>query len=241
MILVKVENIQKSYGDKKILKNISLELETGKMIALLGPNGSGKSTLFRCLSGLAQIDNGKINVNSNKITKKNGIIYVFDEPILYETLTAEEHLRFVMDINKISNSRQEINEALEKFDLLAYRDKKILDYSLGMKKRVQLMCAMITNPTVILLDEYVSGLDPISLKKVQEILQEYVLQGNTILLATHIIDVAERFCDSVYFIQDGEITQNHQKMKNIKNKYTSLEEYYFKMAAKSEVFTSNEV
>ena len=232
MILVKVENIEKKYGDRRILKNISLELEMGKIIALLGPNGSGKSTLFRCLSGLSQIDHGKINVNADKITKQNGIIYVFDEPILYETLTAEEHLRFIMDINKISSSRQEINEALEKFDLLACRDKIILDYSLGMKKRVQLMCAMITSPTVILLDEYISGLDPISLKRVQEILREYVLQGNTVLLATHIIDVAERFCDSVYFIQDGEIAQTHQEMKDIKHKYNSLEEYYFKMAAK---------
>lgn len=220
-----IHNLSKKIGEKTILKNIDLELKGGKMIALLGPNGAGKSTLFRCISGLAQIDAGEILIDANNPEKD--AVYVFEQPVLYENLTAREHLRFVKDVNDLKETEEEW--WIERFGIAEFADKKIMDCSLGMKKRIQLMCAMVIKPSILLLDEYVSGLDPVSLKIIQEILREYAQKGNMILLATHILSVAESVCDAVIFMQDGEVVQQVENMNWLKNKYSSLEDYYFAM------------
>lgn len=231
-MLLKIDKLCKSYGKKNVLKDVSFEVEEGQMVALLGVNGAGKTTLFRCLSRLALIDSGSIQVDSNKIKRKQDILYVFDEPVLYETLTGEEQLRFVLDINDIKLEKKEIDELIEKFQITSFRNKKIEEYSLGMKKKVQLMCAIAIKPKILLLDEYVSGLDPISLKQVENILKEYVAAGNTVILSTHILDIAERLCEYVLFMQDGIVGDTIMDINVVKNKYDSLEEYYFAMANK---------
>lgn len=231
-MLLKINDLCKSYGEKNVLKDVSFEILEGQMVALLGVNGAGKTTLFRCLSGLALIDSGSIQIDRDKIVRKQDILYVFDEPVLYETLTGEEQLKFVLDINDIKFNKNEIDELIEKFQITSFRNKKIEGYSLGMKKKVQLMCAMAIKPKILLLDEYVSGLDPISLKQVEKILKEYVCEGNTVILSTHILDIAERLCESVLFMQDGIVDNRIVNIKEIKNKYESLEEYYFAIANK---------
>ena len=231
-MLLKIDKLCKSYGKKNVLKDVSFEVEEGQMVALLGVNGAGKTTLFRCLSRLALIDSGSIQVDSNKIKRKQDILYVFDEPVLYETLTGEEQLRFVLDINDIKLEKKEMEELIEKFQITSFRNKKIEEYSLGMKKKVQLMCAIAIKPKILLLDEYVSGLDPISLKQVENILKEYVAAGNTVILSTHILDIAERLCEYVLFMQDGIVGDTIMDINVVKNKYDSLEEYYFTMANK---------
>lgn len=225
MTWMRIQKLSKKIGKKTILKDLSFELKGGKIIAILGQNGAGKSTLFRCISGLAQIDSGEILLDSDSLGKE--VVYVFEHPVLYENLTAREHLRFVIDINELKDVEEEL--WIEHFGITEFVDKKIMDCSLGMKKRIQLMCAMVMNPPVLLLDEYVSGLDPVSLKMIQRILREYADKGNMILIATHILSVAESVCDAVIFMQDGEVLQQVENMKCLKNKYSSLEDYYFAM------------
>lgn len=224
-----IQNLSKKIGEKVVLKNITIELNGGKITAILGPNGAGKSTLFRCISGLAQIDMGEILVDADNLGKD--VVYVFEQPVLYENLTAREHLRFVLDINNLKDIEEDL--WIRHFGIVEFADKKIMDCSLGMKKRIQLMCAMVIKPSILLLDEYVSGLDPVSLKIIQKILREYAQNGNMILLATHILSVAESVCDSVIFMQDGEVLQQMENMDYLKNKYSSLEDYYFAMVKKT--------
>ena len=228
MIGVNIQNLSKKIEKHTILKNISLKLNGGKIIAILGPNGAGKSTLFRCMSGLAQFDTGKIIINTNSMGKDT--VYVFEHPVLYENLTAREHLKLIIDINGLKGIEEKM--CMEHFKVVEFSDKKIMDCSLGMRKRIQLMCAMVVKPSILLLDEYVSGLDPVSLKITQKILREYAQKGSLILLATHILSIAESMCDDVIFMQDGEVLQQVENMNWIKNKYNSLEDYYFDMVKK---------
>lgn len=226
--MIQVKNLNKSYGKKKVLKDMSFSIPQRRIVALLGPNGSGKTTLFKCLSGITDIDSGEIVVDTDIIDEVHGIKYVMDYPVLYESLTGTEHVKFVLDINKIKAERKEIDRLYDLLQVREFCDQRISEYSLGMKKRIQLLGVILTKPKLLLLDEFISGLDPISLKCVEILLNDYVKEGNTVVLSTHILEIAERICKDVIFIQDGTIIQE-VSIKTISKKYNSIEQYYFHM------------
>ena len=227
--MIQVKNLNKSYGKKKVLKDMSFSIPQRRSVALLGPNGSGKTTLFKCLSGITDIDSGEIVVDTDIIDEVHGIKYVMDYPVLYESLTGTEHVKFVLDINKIKAERKEIDRLYDLLQVREFCDQRISEYSLGMKKRIQLLGVILTKPKLLLLDEFISGLDPISLKCVEILLNDYVKEGNTVVLSTHILEIAERICKDVIFIQDGTIIQEVSSIKTISKKYNSIEQYYFHM------------
>lgn len=228
-MMIQVKNLNKSYDKKKVLKEMSFSIPQRRIVALLGPNGSGKTTLFKCLSGITDIDSGEIVVDTDIIDEVHGIKYVMDYPVLYESLTGTEHVKFVLDINKIKAERKEIDRLYDLLQVREFCDQRISEYSLGMKKRIQLLGVILTKPKLLLLDEFISGLDPISLKCVEILLNDYVKEGNTVVLSTHILEIAERICKDVIFIQDGTIIQEVSSIKTISKKYNSIEQYYFHM------------
>lgn len=222
-LTMKVDKVNKSIDGKHILKDISFELYNGKITALLGPNGSGKTTTLKVISGLISADSGKI------IANKDDIMLVFDEPILYEELTGIEHIKFIRDLQGINISDNDLEKYIKTFQLTDFINNLICTYSLGTKKKLQLLCSLLKKPKILLLDEYISGLDPITLYNVKEILKHYAALGNSILLSTHMLDVAEKFCDDIIMIQDGRIIGNKPvDMKKIVEKYSSLEEFFIK-------------
>lgn len=222
-LTMKVDKVNKSIDGKHILKDISFELYNGKITALLGPNGSGKTTTLKVISGLISADSGKI------IANKDDIMLVFDEPILYEELTGIEHIKFIRDLQGINISDNDLEKYIKTFQLTDFINNLICTYSLGTKKKLQLLCSLLKKPKILLLDEYISGLDPITLYNVKEILKHYAALGNSILLSTHMLDVAEKFCDDIIMIQDGRIIGNKSvDMKKIVEKYSSLEEFFIK-------------
>lgn len=227
--LLEIKNINKTIQNKTILKNLSFKLLKGHITALLGPNGSGKTTTLKILSKLIGYDSGILEFDDslNHINKK--VMLVFDEPILYEELTGIEHLNFNMELYNIKLTETEKKEYMQMFQLEQYMHDEIYTYSLGTRKKLQLLCTLINNPPILLLDEYISGLDPISLYNIKNILKQYALKGNSILLATHMLDVAEKFCDDAIIISNGSIVNNDLlSIHDIKEKYSSLEDYFLK-------------
>lgn len=226
---VEVKNINKTIYGKKILDDISFDLNSGSITVLLGPNGSGKTTLLKTLSNLISIDSGNITFNSKLENNCKETMMVFDEPILYDELTGIEHINFNMDLYNIKLTNSEVGNYIKLFQLEKYINKCIYTYSLGTKKKLQLLCTLINKPKILLLDEYISGLDPITLYNIKNILKSYASEGNTILLTTHMLDIAEKMCDFVILINNGNIYDNDSiSIKDIKTKYSTLENYYIK-------------
>lgn len=228
-IALEIKNVNKTINEKPILNDISFRLIKGHVTALLGPNGSGKTTLLKILSNLIKYDSGNVLLNCGLKSSTKDIMLVFDEPILYEELTGIEHLNFNIELYNISLTEDEKNYYIKLFQLEKFIENMISTYSLGTKKKLQLLCTIINNPKILLLDEYISGLDPLSLYNIKNILKDYTSKGNTILLATHMLDVAEKFCDDVIMINNGHVVNDAiLSIDELKQKYSSLEEFYIK-------------
>lgn len=233
MEYIKVAGLKLDINSKPILNNIDFTLEKGKIVVLLGPNGSGKTTLLKALNGLIKIKEGQITDNKKQVDFLNKSILVFDEPVLYEELTGMEHIRFIMELNSYDYKKQkeQISYMIQQFELKPYMNKLIGTYSLGTKKKIQFLCALLCKSDIILMDEYISGLDPQILYSVKKIMREYVKEGHTILLSTHMLDMAEKFCDDVILINEGRVVSNGtESIGNILGQYGSLEKYYITKA-----------
>lgn len=234
---IKVAGLKLDINGKQILNDIDFTLEKGKIVVLLGPNGSGKTTLLKALNGLIKIKEGQITDGKKRVDFLNKSVLVFDEPVLYEELTGMEHIRFVMELNSCDYRKQkeQISYMIQQFELKPYMDKLISTYSLGTKKKMQFLCALLCKSDIILMDEYISGLDPQILYSVKKIMREYVNKGHTILLSTHMLDMAERFCDDVILINEGKVVSNGtESIENILRRYGSLEKYYITKALPSQ-------
>lgn len=233
MEYIKVAGLKLDINSKPILNNIDFTLEKGKIVVLLGPNGSGKTTLLKALNGLIKIKEGQITDNKKQVDFLNKSILVFDEPVLYEELTGMEHIHFIMELNSCDYKKQkeQISYMIQQFELKPYMNKLIGTYSLGTKKKIQFLCALLCKSDIILMDEYISGLDPQILYSVKKIMREYVKEGHTILLSTHMLDMAEKFCDDVILINEGRVVSNGtESIGNILGQYGSLEKYYITKA-----------
>lgn len=232
-VAIELNNINKSINEKRILNNISFKLFNNKITALLGPNGSGKTTTMKILSKLIEYDSGSVIINKELKYNHNNIMLVFDEPILYEELTGSEHLNFNIELFNIKITEEKKNEYINLFKIEEFMDTEIYKYSLGTKKKLQLLCTLINKPKILLLDEYISGLDPLSLYNIKIILRNYAEQGNSILLATHMLEVAEKFCDDAIMINEGMVVnEGVTNIEEIKSKFGSLENFYIKSLKK---------
>lgn len=225
--LMKFKDVSKTFEQKKILKNVSFEIPRGKIIAFLGQNGAGKTTTLKIASGLLSFDHGEVLIENHPIEdSKKEVMFIPDYPFLYEELTGVEYIQFILDLFDLKTSKEEINHLIEKYDLQKEIEKKISNLSLGNKKKVTLLTSLLNQPKLLLLDEFVSGIDPINMKKIKSILLEYVQQGNSILMSTHQLEVAQSFCDSIILINDGEIIEKDIDVSSILKNGNNLEDYF---------------
>lgn len=230
--IIKIEGLDLTINDNHILKNISCQLESGKIVVMLGPNGSGKTTFLKTISGLYKKNGGDLIVNGKVETQLGDVAMVFDEPVLYEELTGNEHIKFIYElshgISKLTD--EEIKSLVDVLELNDYMGKLISTYSLGTKKKLQFLCALVNKPKILLMDEYISGLDPQVLYVVKKVMKNYVDNDNFIILSTHMLDMAEKFCDEVMLVKEGCIIGNGVvEIRDILNEYKNLENYYIKM------------
>ncbi len=205
--MIKVENLQFSYTKKPFIKNLNFNVRDGEIFGFLGPSGAGKSTLQKILIGLLPNYKGSVYVNGIEIKKHSKEFYEnigidFEFPSLYEKLTARENLEFFSSLYK---NKKDLNPLLDSVGLLIDADKKVSDFSKGMKSRLNFIKALIHDPTILFLDEPTSGLDPSNARIMKDIILEQKAKGKTILLTTHNMFDATELCDRVSFIVDGEI------------------------------------
>jgi ABC-2 type transport system ATP-binding protein len=192
--------------------SIDLTIARGEFYALLGPNGAGKTTTLRMISGLLLPDQGTIEVfGVNAVTQprqaKQLIAWLPDEPLLYDKLTTAEYLEFIAGLWGMEARRAEHNaeELLRRLDLWQHRDERCEGFSRGMKQKAALAGALLHEPQLLILDEPLTGLDATIAREVKDLLLERARGGCTIILTTHIMEVAERLVDRIGIIQSGRI------------------------------------
>jgi len=206
--MIKVENLAFSYNKQPFLENINFEVDRGEIFGFLGPSGAGKSTLQKILtglitaySGIAVIDGVESKLHKDTFYENIGVDFEFSS--MYEKLTARQNLKFFGSL--YSGKLRDTEDLLRKVGLSQDADKKVSDYSKGMKSRLNFIKALLHDPDILFLDEPTSGLDPSSSRDMKDIILEEKAKGKTIILTTHnMLDAAE-LCDRVAFIVDGKI------------------------------------
>lgn len=203
---LKLDGLQKSFGSKAVLKNVTYTFEQGKIYGLLGRNGSGKTTLFNCLSGELPFEGGtaELLTGDSRQLSDTDIGYVFATPVLPEFLTGYEFIKFIMEINKISGGKT----ADEYFELVKLapedRGRLIKDYSHGMKNKLQMLCFIITKPPVLLLDEPLTSFDVVVALEMKKLLRD-IKKDHILIFSTHILQLATDLCDEIVVLHQGEL------------------------------------
>lgn len=209
--IIEVSGLQHKYGDFQAIQDLSFDVRQGEVFGLLGPNGAGKTTTVRLLNGMFEASGGRISVMGidpmkagEKIREKAGVLT--ETPALYERLTARQNLRFFGVLAGMSDKEIEkrTSELLEMFDLSKRADDRTGTFSKGMKQRLALSRAWLTNPKLLFLDEPTSGLDPEAAVQVRELIADVrQKEGTTVLICTHNLDEAQRLCDRLLIMRQG--------------------------------------
>ena len=206
--MIKVQNLSYSYTKKPFIENMNFSVEKGEIFGFLGPSGAGKSTLQKILIGMQKNYRGSVVVNGEECKKHSGEFYEnigvdFEFSTMYDKLTARENLRFFASLYE--KEHRPIDELLNKVGLLNDADKRVSEYSKGMKARLNFIKALLHDPVLLCLDEPTSGLDPTNNRIMKDLILEEKAKGKTILLTTHNMQDATELCDRVAFIVNGRI------------------------------------
>lgn len=203
-MIVVIEQLDYAYKKKKVLNGLQLKIENPGIYGLVAPNGSGKTTLMSVMANLFSPQKGSIEIlgmnhTDKKLFKK--ISYLQDNSVLYDYLSAYQHLTFVCDIHSISKSK--MDSVIERFEMTSYVHDKVGGYSMGMKQRLLLAIAILPDPDLLLLDEPLNGLDPTSTIIVRETLQQLAKEGKTMLVSSHNLTELDRVTDTIFFLVEG--------------------------------------
>ena len=239
--MITVHDLSFSYTSRPFIENTSFAVSIGEIFGFLGPSGAGKSTLQKLLTGLLTSYTGSVVVNGEEAGRHGKGFYEnigvdFEFPSLYEKLTARENLRFFASLYQTHGDGDELLAAV---GLLAEANKKVSDYSKGMKTRLNFIKAMLHDPQLLFLDEPTSGLDPSNARIVKDIILQEKARGKTIILTTHNMYDATELCDRVAFIVDGKIMAIDTPRNLIRQRSTfSLIYTYLDQGRETEVKTS---
>ncbi len=214
--ILELKNVSKSFGKRKIIDDISLEVKEGEILGFLGPNGSGKTTTIKMILRLIDMDSGEIKVNGfdNKKQFENAmecIGAIVENPDMYKYMSALDNLKLHARIRNISTRR--INEVIELVGLKGRENDKVGKYSLGMKQRLGLALTLLHKPKILILDEPTNGLDPAGIKQLRDILKEIAHKKCVaVFVSSHILSEMQLMCDRVAVIDNGKVVKI-QKVK----------------------------
>lgn len=208
---IHVDDVYKSFGTHHVLNGVDFRVEAGETVALLGHNGAGKTTLLRIMLGLLDVDSGNVNVFGQNplfvgenIRKISGVLS--EDTGLYESLTVYDNLKFFAEIYGCSQTFYEkrIEELLKKFDIIETKNQIIKNFSMGMKKKVAIIRTILHNPKLVLFDEPVNSLDPVSINMLHDIMREMKKEYNTtFVITTHNLDEVMKICDKIVIVKGG--------------------------------------
>lgn len=232
-----VKNLTKQYEERQIVKGISFEVQEGEIIGLIGANGAGKSTSIRMITGLEKADAGEVIYQNHPIEKnyrqyQHDIGVVPQEIAIYQDMNAYDNVKFFCSLYGYDRkeTRQRVEEALRFVGLWEHRREISKKYSGGMKRRLNIACAIAHSPQLLIMDEPTVGIDPQSRNHIMETIRRLQRRGTTVIYVSHYMEEIETLCDRIIFMEKGEIVENCSK-EELKEKYraegrNSLEEIF---------------
>ena len=245
--MIEFRDVTKDYDGKLALNHLNLTLESGEIVGLIGHNGAGKSTTIKSLVSVINPTQGQIFVDgkelsSNRLEIKKKIGYVADSPDLFLRLTANEFWELVATSYDMTTAEVEarLGELLAIFDFASHRYEVIESFSHGMRQKVFVIGALLSDPDIWVLDEPLTGLDPQAAFDLKQMMREHANKGNTVLFSTHVLEVAEQLCDKFAILKKGELIF-YGTVEDLKAQHPdqSLETIYLGLAGRREEVSSD--
>ena len=236
---IQISNISKSFGKEIVLENISLDAHSGEILCLLGPSGAGKTTLIRLIIGAIKSDSGTITVEGEIMPNMASIKYIGYMPqsdAVYNDISGYDNLSFFGSLHGLKNKQltQRVEEILDLTNLTKDKDKRVSNYSGGMKKRLSLGIALLHDPEILILDEPTVGIDPVLRKTIWDEFDALCKVGKTIIISTHVMEEAEK-CQKAALLYGGHlITMDTVESLKAKTNTGNLEELFFKAQKEGE-------
>ena len=210
--MIDFQSLHKSYGTFDAVQPLTLTVQRGEVFGFLGPNGAGKTTTIRMLMGILVPSSGRVTIggldcHSQRAQVQQRTGYLPDNPVFYDYLRGREILQFVAEMHGLPRREAALRaeQSLQDWGLAEASDEFAVNYSMGMKKKLGLACALMHEPEVLILDEPINGLDPRAAREVQDRLKAIAGQGRTIFVSTHLLDMAERLCTRIGIIDRGRL------------------------------------
>ena len=220
-MVLELKNIEKSFGDKKVLTGVSFKAEGGKAFGLLGRNGAGKTTSIRILMNVFPANSGEVLIDGQPIDyNKIGIGYLPEERGLYPKKIIIDQLTYFAELKGMSHKAavQSIDYWLKRLGMTEYRNKKLETLSKGNQQKIQLITALAHDPDIVILDEPFSGLDPVNAMLLKDVVKEQIAKGKIVLFSSHQMSYIEEFCDSIAILNNG-VVALHGDLHDIKRDY----------------------
>ena len=242
-VVIGAHELGKKYGHVVAVDGLDLQVKKGEVFGFLGPNGAGKTTTIKMLMGMLAPSSGKAEIGgmdcfADRVAVKRIVGFLPDVPVFYDYLRGREILRFIGQMHGIERVELERkqNELLERLGLSEASEEYAINYSMGMKKKLGLACALVHDPPVLILDEPTNGLDPRASRQIQELIRESAAVGRTIFLSTHLLHMAEQLCHRVGIIDRGKLAAvgTSSELQGKLAPGGTLEEVFFKVTEDEE-------
>ncbi len=208
--MIEAHGLHKVYGDLAAVQDLSFRVLPGEVVGLVGPNGAGKTTTLHCLAGITIPTRGRIHVAGHDlavdpVAAKAALAFVPDEPHLFEYLTVEEHLRFVARLYRVPEVDRRVPLVLREMELDDRHGALPEELSRGMKQKLAIACALIHDPKALLLDEPLTGLDPVGIRRMKATILNHARAGAAVLLSSHLLHLVEEICTRVLIMRRGRV------------------------------------
>ena len=208
--MIEAEGLHKVYGDLAAVQDLSFRVLPGEVVGLVGPNGAGKTTTLQCLAGITSPTRGRIRVAghdlaADPVAANSALAFVPDEPHLFEYLTVEEHLRFVARLYRVPEVDRRVSRVLREMELEDRLGALPEELSRGMKQKLAIACALIHDPKALLLDEPLTGLDPVGIRRMKATVLDHARAGAAVILSSHLLHLVEEICTRVLIMRRGRV------------------------------------
>ena len=232
--MVEIKGLCKSYDNKRVVDNLDLTINDGEIYGFIGHNGAGKTTTIKCLIGILSFEKGEIlidglSIKDKPIECKRKIAYIPDNPDLYNYMSGVDYLNFIGDVFNVANDERikRIDKYAGIFELTDSLANPISSYSHGMRQKLAIIAAWLHDPDLIVMDEPFVGLDPKASHELKKMMREFCDNGGSIFFSTHVLEVAEKLCDKVAIIKQGELIKSGT-MEEVKGD-SSLESVFLEL------------
>ena len=207
--MILVDGLHKLYGDFPAVQGLSFSVAAGEVLGLVGPNGAGKTTTIRSIAGIIIPTSGRIEVaghdlKADPVAAKGSLAFIPDEPHLFDYLTVEEHLRFVARLYRLGDVSARLPGLLAELDLSDKRHALPGELSRGMKQKLAIACGLLHDPKALLLDEPLTGLDPVGIRRMKSTIMRRAAAGTAVILSSHLLHLVEEICTRVLVMQRGQ-------------------------------------